>query len=115
MLPTFITRALIVCGALWCAAGITAVLTQPAGNNAQVARAASPAPVIEDDPASLLKGDRLAFAPFNERWVQPVAVERKVDIKVNTRPRHHDVDRVCGPRGRRTFTRHHHRYWRCRR
>jgi hypothetical protein len=122
---SIIARALIVLGALWCAAGVTAVFVQPTGNNAPAARAESPAPAIEQDVPAFPKADRIAFAKFDERWTEPA---KPVDLKVNasvgreppsesrgSRPNHHHVDRVCGERGRRYFRRHHHLSWRCRR
>jgi hypothetical protein len=120
---TTLTRVFIASGALWCVAAVAAVSLRPAENNAQ-APLAEPAPAVLA--ATTPKSDRLPiYDPFGERWptmvssepVMPVArrnVPQTVGATVSARRHHTRRDRVC-ENGRRYFTLHRHRYWRCRR
>ncbi|WLB24977.1 hypothetical protein QIH85_24150 [Bradyrhizobium japonicum] len=114
-----LNRTLIASGALWCAAGIAAGLLRPTGIDAQAPRAESALAVLNETAPG--KSDRLALpetAPFAGRWPiiadEPVPTERSLRRVVTHRHVVHH-DRVCGSKGRRWFTRHHHRVWRCRR
>lgn len=115
-----LNRTLIASGALWCAAGISAGLLRPTANNAPLPAAASAAVVANEIAAS--KSDRLPLLapelPFAGRWPvmatepEPAPTEKSLRRAV---PQHHvKRDRVC-EKGRRYFTRHRHRYWKCRR
>ncbi|MEY9428112.1 hypothetical protein ABH975_003427 [Bradyrhizobium ottawaense] len=120
----FLNRALVVSGVLWCAAGITAGMLRGTEMNAPPPAPAAPPVVLA---STVPKADRLPLAtpppPFDALWPvmtsEPVAataarkdVLQTVGATVSARRRHHDP--VCD-KGRTHFTRHHHRYWRCRR
>jgi hypothetical protein len=121
---SIIARCLIVCAALWCVAGIAASF-------------------VQGDPENVSAVTAVDLAGFQDRWVdvtfvpgqEPgakadrlIAFLGREQVKAEPSPSRqqtgnaapekeivsHQVDSVCGVRGRRWYG-HRHRRWRCRR
>jgi hypothetical protein len=122
-----LNRILILSGALWCVAGISAGMLRSTELDAP-RPAPEPLSLAAAEVVTITKSDRLPISTpqaFGERWPimvsEPVTTAARKDVPqtvgatVSARRHHPQIDRVCGAKGRRWFTRHHWRVWRCRR